>query len=167
MDCKSSSAWCRWALWFPQTTTKDPCVGYCLGRNLLAERSLKCIFTLSLILLSKWLHYASPDIFWPYLSQEDPSSGRAFYVCLKMHPIYNSVHCSRQSTFCQTLCLPTPALSCIHLGTYFLVFSVFSFTEPQIIIELGMIKDRPVNKIKENKNKNTTGLYISQNAPLP
>lgn len=42
---------------------KDPCVSYCLGRDPLAEHSLKCIFTLSLISLSEWLHYTSPDVF--------------------------------------------------------------------------------------------------------
>lgn len=44
--------------------------------------------------------------------------------------------------------------SLLHTPRYiFFVLSVFSFTEPQIIIELGMIKDRPVNKIGKQEQK--------------
>lgn len=113
------------------------------------------------MLLREWLHYTAPDFSWLCLSQEYPSSGKAFYACLKMHPIYNSLHCSRQSTFCWTLCLiRTPR--CI-----FFVLSVFSFTEPQIIIALGMIKDKPVNKVKANKNKNINSLGLGQSGSVP
>lgn len=164
MACKSSSAWCRWALWFPQTTTKDPRVGYCLSRDPLAERSLKGIFTLSLILLSKWLHYASPDVFWPCLFHEDLSSGRAFSVCLKMLLFKTLSTVAGKVPFTRPFAWqPQLSLAYTWVRTF---FPVFSFTEPQIIIDLGMIKDRPVNKIKENENKNTVSLCISQNVPL-